>query len=273
MLHTEIPFKFEMPFEVWEKAGADPGKRRRIGGIISTQDKDRQNEVVLQRGLDFSEFIQAGWFNDNHSKDTTGIVGYPEKVEKRVVAGKPTHYVEGFLLPDFPRADEIWKLAQSLQKTNRRLGFSIEGSVVRREGLEGKTIAQAKVRNVAITNCPVNTSTGLEILAKSLQALEREGDQTAHSCWNKGKCCGRCGQEDAQKALSAGQAVNNPGASPGEGFALRTESMEAEPKVVREPKKKRMNKAEAIKWLQSRYRGLTKAVAERIYRHAAQHAA
>jgi len=263
---SEIPFHFELPIEVWEKAG-DPGKERRIGGVISSQDKDRQGEVVLQRGLDFSEFIDHGWFNDNHSKDTTGIVGYPEKVEKRTINGRPEHYVEGYLLRGFDKADEIWKLAQSLQKTNRRLGFSIEGSVMRREGLDGKTIAQAKVRNVAITNCPVNTSTGLEILAKSMMAMESEGDQSAaaHRCWGEGDCCGSCETADAEKAMSAGQAVSDPGASPGEGFALRTESMEKKPK--------RLTKAEAIKFLQSRYRDLSKADAERIYRHAVKMAA
>lgn len=263
-LSGQIPFHFEFPFEVWEKAGAEPGKQRRIGGVISTEDKDRQGEVVLQRGLDFSEFLSHGWFNDNHSKETTGIVGYPEKVEKRVINGRPSHYVEGYLLPDFPRANEIWKLAQALQKTNRRLGFSIEGSVLRRDGLEGKTVAKAKVRNVAVTNCPVNTSTGLEILAKSLMALEVEGD-AKKGCWAGEACCGKCERDDAEKALAAGQAVTDPGPSAGQGFALRTESMERLPK--------RLTKAEAIRFLQSRYRGLSKADAERIYRHAVASAA
>ena len=266
---AEIPFKFELPIEVWEKAGSEPGKNRRIGGVISTQDKDRQGEVVLQRGLDFSEFLNHGWFNDNHSRETTGIVGYPDKVEKRTVNGRPSHYVEGYLLQGFPRSDEIWRLAQSLQKTNRRLGFSIEGSVVRREGLEGKIIAQAKVRNVAITNCPVNTSTGLEILAKSMMALEAEGaarKSATQPCWGADECCGTCETEDAQKALSAGQAVTDPGATPGQGFPLRVESMEKKPK-------RHLSKAEAINWLQSRYPRLTKADAERIYRHAVSMAA
>jgi hypothetical protein len=154
-MHTtaQIPFRFELPFEVWEKAGPDPSKRRRIGGIISTDKTDRQGEVVLQRGLDFSEFLSNGWFNDNHSRETTGIVGYPELVKKVQHKGRPAHYVEGYLIEGFDRADEIWKLAQSLQRTGRRLGFSIEGAVSRREGHDGRTIAEAKVRNVAITNC------------------------------------------------------------------------------------------------------------------------
>jgi len=149
--HAEIPFKFELPVEIWK--AAEPGKRRRIGGIISTDKIDRQGEQVLQRGLDFKDFLKNGWFNDNHTKDTTGIVGYPEKVKRVQYRGRPAHYVEGYLLDDFDRADEIWKLARSLQKTNRRLGFSVEGSVVRREGAMGNIIAEARVRNVAITNC------------------------------------------------------------------------------------------------------------------------
>ena len=32
--------------------------------------------------------------------------------------------------------------------------------------------------------------------------------------------------EQLNKALTAGSAVNNPGASPGEGFALRVENLE-----------------------------------------------
>ena len=153
-MHTtaDIPFKFELPFEVFHKAG-EVGKERRIGGIISTDRTDRQGEQVLQDGLDFSEFINNGWFNDNHSKDTTGIVGYPIKIEKQRKNGRPVHYVEGYLLENFEPADKIWTLANSLQKTGRRLGFSIEGSVTRRAGNDGRVIASAKVRNVAITNC------------------------------------------------------------------------------------------------------------------------
>ena len=79
---AEIPFKFEIPFEVFHKAG-EKGKERRIGGMVSTDKRDRQGEVVLNRGLDFSEFVHNGWFNDNHSKETTGIVGYPIKIERR----------------------------------------------------------------------------------------------------------------------------------------------------------------------------------------------
>lgn len=251
--YREIPFRFELPIEVWEKAGA-PGKERRIGGMISTEGKDRQGEVVLQRGLNFSEFIKNGWFNDNHSRETSGIVGYPTRVEKRRANGKPGHYVEGYLLEGHEPSDKIWNLAQSLQKTNRRLGFSIEGSVVRRDGMDGKTIAEAKVRNVAITNCPVNVETGLDILAKSMMAMEA-AEKADGSCWSKGKCCGKC--DCADKALAAGQAVAAPAPAPGEGFPLRVESLEEEPKKV--------TKSEAIETIQRRFPTMSTREAERVF--------
>ena len=150
---AELPFKFELPIDAWTEKAGEAGKERRIGGIISTESADRHGEIVLQRGLDFKDFLKNGWFNDNHSKDTTGILGYPIKVEKVQHAGKQAHRVEGYLLPGYKPADKIWDLARSLQKTGRRLGFSIEGSVRQRTGPRENVIAEAVVRNVAITNC------------------------------------------------------------------------------------------------------------------------
>jgi hypothetical protein len=245
-MRPEIPFKFELPLEVWYKAG-EKGKERRIGGVISTESRDRQGEVVLQRGLDFSEFVQNGWFNDNHSRETTGIVGYPVKVEKRMHNGRPGTYVEGYLLDNYEPANRIWELANSLQKTGRRLGFSIEGGVLRRSGPSDAVIAEAKVRNVAITNCPVNTETGLDVLAKSLRAVEQASDE-----W-------------FTRALMAGHAINPSAPMAGSGFALRAESMEMVADVAAAQRKKRkLTKAEAINLLKARYRGMTDGAAERI---------
>jgi hypothetical protein len=249
-LAAALPFNFEIPLNVWFKSG-EKGKERRIGGIISTELPDRQNEVVLQNGLDFSDFIKHGWINDNHSKDTTGIVGYPEKLKRIQYKGKPATYFEGYLLQDYPRADAIWKLGQALQKTNRQLGFSVEGTVLQREGLEGEVVTKAKVKNVAVTNCPVNADTRLEILAKSLAAMARA----------------ELPSEELQRSLMAGGGLASPGMPimAGDGSALRPESME---RVIR--RKKKIKKSEAIEYLQSRYPGLSRADAFRIVQFAAK---
>ena len=171
--HDSIPFSFDFPVDVFEKSDDGQGFERRIGGIISTEHKDYQDEVVLQNGLDFNYFLKNGWLNDNHSKKTTDIVGYPIAVKKTTHEGKPATYMEGYLIPNYKPSDEIWALAQSLKKTNRKLGFSVEGHVKRREGPNGKIVAKAFVTNVAITNCPFNDKTNLEVLAKSIRAMEQ----------------------------------------------------------------------------------------------------
>lgn len=174
-----IPFDFEMPLSFFEKADAPAGKKRRIGGILSTEHIDQQGEKILQRGLDFRPFLKSGWFNDNHSRATTDILGYPEGVTvfakgQRLpdgqVAESNTTWVEGYLLKS-PKAREVWELGKALAETGRRLGFSVEGRITQRMGPDRKTIAKAVVRNAAITNCPVNDNSRLEILAKSLQAV------------------------------------------------------------------------------------------------------
>lgn len=249
-----LPFDFEVPCSFFEKADAEPGKQRRIGGIISTESPDRQDEVVLQRGLDFSPWLQSGWYNDNHSKKTTDILGYPEAVQpfkkgeklpNGEVAKVNGTWAEGYLL-DTPQAEEVWKLGKALAKTNRRLGFSVEGSIQKRTGKLRKTVAKAVVRNVAITNCPVNTDSKLEVLAKSLQAAEQ------------------C-EDDIDKALAMGPAT--PGAVPTGGAVLSPESLEADPKEMEKRKKeaqKSLSKAEAIAWVQKRIPGISEAAAGRI---------
>lgn len=197
-------FKVFAPVNAFEKAGGEHPMR--IGGICTTERLDRQGEKIVQKGLDFTTFLAEGWFNDNHGQSTTDVVGYPEDaryVQKGEqlpdgnVAEEPGWWVEGYLTG--AKGEQIWKLAHSLQKSPRRLGFSIEGSVMKREGKSGRTISKARVRNVAITHCPVAHGTHLVALAK---------------------------------ALTAGAAVGSADVSsgkPGDGGPLRPESLEGGP--------------------------------------------
>lgn len=244
MFANNMPFHFEINAEVFEKAGAE-GTERRIAGIVSTDDLDSQQETLLQEGLDFTPFLKGGWFNDNHQKDTGALVGYPEHAELRTLPnGRKGWYVEGYLLKGQKRADEIWEVATALQRSGapRRLGFSVEGQILERDPENPRTVRKAVVREVAITRCPVNDKTSLVTLAKS---------------------------------LSAGSAVANPGTAPGQGFPLRTESLEGYGSPRLSPKdeededgkkkgKKRMRKSEAIDWLCRRRPELSREAAALI---------
>lgn len=262
-MSKSLPFEFECPAAFFEKSDAPEGKKRRIAGIISTETRDRQNEVVLQKGLDFNPFLTGGWYNDNHSKDTDGIVGYPDSVKQfkkgsslpnGEVAQTNLTWAEGYLLEGHDRSDRLWKLGCSLQKSggDRRLGFSIEGSVEKRTGDDRKTIAKARVRNVALTNCPVNTDTRLEVLAKSIVAVAQTNDDEL---------------EQAIKALSVGsgtpgEAPMGPRSGEGAGEILAVEDLERDKKDLKkisskaagdkDEKKRKLNKAEAVLWLHER---------------------
>lgn len=261
---SKLPFDFEIPVDFFEKANAEPGKQRRIGGLASVETKDRQDETILQRGLDFSDFLINGWFNDNHSKVTTDILGYPEVTQyfdkgtklpngqKAVANG---HWVEGYLL-NTPKADKVWELGKALQETKRRLGFSVEGKILKREGAKKKTIAEAKVRNVAITNCPVNTGATMEILAKSLVVVENSDP------------------DELEKTLGMGHPT--PGQGPvgvktGEdaGQVLTPEHLEDDEKdLLRKKKKNKIKKSLTDKdvraWFQARLPKATSTQIDRV---------
>lgn len=152
-----------------EREGVDVEVQRPIGGWCSTENIDRQDEVVVAKGLDFSEFVAFGYFNDNHKQDTASVLGYPRVARLE----KSRWWTEGNLLVGYPPADRVWELAKALKKSGapRNLGFSIEGKVLERDG--GNRIVRAKVRNVAITNAPVNTDCTWGILSKAFAPMRQ----------------------------------------------------------------------------------------------------
>ena len=126
--------------------------------------------------------MRHGWFNYDH--DNSIILGYP--VDGCRVDDKG-FWVEGELLKGIPVADRIWDLAIALKKSNapRKVGFSVEGKVLERDG--GR-IVKAKIYNVAITVNPVNTTCSWEAIVKSFN--------------------GTAALEPMNKALEAGHEVN-----------------------------------------------------------------
>ena len=214
---NENDFRVGLPEVQFVEKSEEQYNSRVLRGVMSTQRKDRQDETVIAKGLDFADFLRHGHFNDNHSQETSAIVGYPEKVEYHKDL---SHFgvksegwtCEGFVIKGTKRSDGIWELAKALSEVpGRKLGFSIEGKVLRRQD---KTIEKARIRNVAITNCPVNTDCTWEVLDKSFVS-----------------------EEIAMKSLMAGY-----GASVGEqsgGGALRVEDLDSDAKTTMDEKKKK----------------------------------
>jgi hypothetical protein len=123
----------------------------------------------------------------------------------------------------------------------------VQGATLERNPLDQRDVTKAVVKQIAITFCPVNAETELMVLSK---------------------------------ALSAGAAIANPGASPGGGFALRTEALDGQTKIggskddllVLRPRKRKKKKGLAPKeghaLLRSLYPNLPEPMIGAAYRFA-----
>ena len=206
VLENQDNFSFFMPADVTIKKSEDTDDltEMRIAGFASTSHPDRQDDIILQKGLDISDFLNYGFLNYDH--DNSKIVGYPDKEKTGL---RPSGFwVEGILLPGIPLAKSIWDTAVSLKKSgaDRKMGFSIEGKTLDRDA-QGR-ITRAKVYNVAVTSNPVNTTCTWDALVKSFST---DLDSVTST--------------EVTKAMEAGYSTNigevNNGAS------LKTESLES----------------------------------------------
>jgi hypothetical protein len=265
-------FQFNMPMLPFEKADGEDGPKKRIAGIVSTDSVDQQNERLLQEGLDFGPFLDKGWYNDNHLGDTGSVVGYPKSVTAYSkgdtlpngdTAKSTLTWSEGFLVGK--KGDDIWELAKDLQGTGRHLGFSVEGVIEKRKSDDNNVVAAAIIKNVAITSCPVNEETHLDVLMRSMAAINKQ---------------------EAMKAFTMGdtptQSTANPLPQPtpnapatGEG-AGKVLSAQFPPLGLKTKKKKLKSKstnkslsaAEALQWVQKNVPGVSSKTAQQFLKTA-----
>ena len=140
---------------------------RIIEGIASTPDLDLQNEKVVAKGIDYSYFLEHGYFNWDHQKGPANKVGEPW-ICKAVPEGL---YVKGFLYKGKKVADALWEHIQSLKsnpQSRRKVGFSLEGKTLLKKGQE---ILRCWLKDIAITTAPINYNTYLDVV-KSLSAYD-----------------------------------------------------------------------------------------------------
>lgn len=191
----EDSFKFWVPAQAVTISKAEKGKKnskRWIQGIASTDQTDLQGESVNQTGIDFSYFLKHGYFNNDHKSGFEHKVGEPTECK----VTKQGLWVRGFLYDNHKIADEIWNLMHSQETTDgarRKVGFSIEGKVKRRNG---KKIEACWIQDIAITPAPINTASWAEI-AKSLSAQP----------WNEVNTNQNFESESVKKSLTLDETV------------------------------------------------------------------
>lgn len=140
------------PFDVIEKGDGDTSGRGRIKGIASSEAIDADNEIIVQKGLDFSG---AKWITLEHPCGVMNIIGEPLVFKSGNHNGHEVTEIEADLFLTDMLGKQIFEKARTLNKANSKskLGFSIEGRAVRRNG---NKIEEAKVHSVAVSANPKN---------------------------------------------------------------------------------------------------------------------
>ena len=167
----EKKFSFWCPIEKSEQI-VDPTTGEsvmRLGGIASTIDKDADGEFLDPKGFDIEPLMKTGLVNWHHQAkgNPSTIIGEPSKGEIR----KEGLYLEVDLYPSSKVAHEVFELAEILERdsTTRRLGFSIEGKVLKRKSNDKNNpdynhIEKAVITGVAVTHLPKNPKTFANII-------------------------------------------------------------------------------------------------------------
>lgn len=181
----ENRFKFWCPIEkATEVIDPTTGEQlMKLGGIASTSDEDSDGEFLDPKGFDIKPLIESGMVNWHHQAkgQPATIIGEPTKAEIRPEG----LYIETELYPSSKIACDVWELAETLEKDSktRRLGYSIEGKVIKRKSDDKnspdyKKILKAVITGVAITHQPKNPKTFANIIKGEIDEDYEDYEET-----------------------------------------------------------------------------------------------
>lgn len=163
--NDEVRFSFWTPVGKSAEASDD---NRILRGVASTEAKDRQGEIVLQKGIDTEPLLREGKINWNHQamRDPAAIIGRPLIA---TLNSDGELYVEGKLFKGLPAADDAWRLACYFDEhpDDGRLGWSIEGKGLRK----GNVIAKTSLRHLALTHDPAQPASWASIVKAMLEGI------------------------------------------------------------------------------------------------------
>jgi hypothetical protein len=144
-----------------------------VQGVMTSDDKDEEDDSITPDGMDCSYFLTKGWIKYEHGTSPDQFIGEPLEVKVGRFEHPKTQksvngiFVKGRLFAHRELTRKAVQTIEDLQKSNtkRTMGWSIEGNVKERDRKSGK-IMKSILRNVVLTMNPINTTTWAE-LAKS----------------------------------------------------------------------------------------------------------
>lgn len=145
-----------------------------VQGVMSSDGTDEEDDSINPDGMDCSYFLEKGWIKYEHGKNPNQFIGEPLEVkvgrfDHPTILNKSVNgvFVKARLFANRDLTQQAVQAMTDLQKshTKRRMGWSIEGNVVKRHPKTQKVL-KSIIRNCVLTMNPVNTDTWAEI-AKS----------------------------------------------------------------------------------------------------------
>src|SRR5216684_3410506 len=87
--------QFTISMDLVKSEGATDDERR-ICGMASCEERDLQNEIIVQKGIDCQPAIERGWVNWDHGRGPEDQIGIPqvlevERIESHPVMSKARH--------------------------------------------------------------------------------------------------------------------------------------------------------------------------------------
>ena len=184
-MKTEEKFNFFVPFTIQKGKELDADglpKELIIDGIASTGDEDLDGEMLDPNGAVVDQFLKSGFLTYEHRsrENSAYIIGEPMECS----AKNNKLYLKGKLYKSNPKAVDIYKTALMLEKekSNRQLGYSIEGSKIKTDPRNPKKVLAYKLTNCTITSTPKNSNTYLSIVKGTYDEsyVDPEFDESAN---------------------------------------------------------------------------------------------
>lgn len=159
-------FHFYVPAEIIKAADSNSGEMR-IGGIASTDDKDLQEETLMNGGFDLEYFKAYGLINWHHQlkNNPKAVIGVPDK--DKTMTRPDGLYVEAVLYKGNDLAVAAYEQTSTMAaqpELGRTMGWSIEGKVTERDPSNPKIVRQAQITGIALTPMPINPRTFAQVL-------------------------------------------------------------------------------------------------------------
>ncbi len=206
MIDQKNKFNFFVPIEIVKGTEESNGEMI-IEGIASDNGRDFDGEYLDPSGFDFSPLMESGVINWNHraKDDPDAIIGEPMTAR---VTENNEFFIRGKLFKGDKKAIDTYNKAITLKKnkSTRQLGWSIEGIATDRDPLNPKRVRKALITGVAITHCPKNSNTFVNIVKGQYNELYIAPETYCPNCTDEqlqnGKCI-KCGYLEKDMTTSS----------------------------------------------------------------------